>query len=415
MPKSRQTAAVVLAVGLLIPARPADAQTAIPGQLLISEFRLSGPQGANDEFIEIFNTGDVDHTVAATSGTGYGIAASDGVTRCTIPNGTLIRGHGHYLCVNSGGYSLSSYAPGGIAAGGDASYATDIADNAGIAIFNNDSGGDSYSLANRLDAVGSTSEANTLYKEGAGYPALAALAIESAWVRDECGKGGAVNLAGPCSMSTPKDTDDNAADFYFVDTNGTAAGNGPRLGAPGPQNLSSAVQRNAGFAVYLVDATRASTTYPNRIRNSGPGYDGFPFGSLEIRRRFVNHTGATVTQLRLRIIDISTFPAAPGVADLRAHTTSFSAMRPLTPVYDADTCAATGSPPYAYCLVWFYGTVAEEPPSQPNGAAFNGSLNAYLVPLGSGLADGQSVNLAFMFGVHQPGAYRIYLNIEAMR
>ena len=52
------------------------------GSLIISEFRLRGPNGVNDEFIEIYNDSGADHTVAAISGTGYGIAASDGVTRC---------------------------------------------------------------------------------------------------------------------------------------------------------------------------------------------------------------------------------------------------------------------------------------------------------------------------------------------
>src|SRR6185503_7723628 len=141
-------------------------------QLVISEFRVRGPNGANDEFIEIANNSGADHTVAG-GGTGYAVAASNGVARCVIPNGTVIPNRGHYLCVNSVGYSLASYPAGnGTTATGDATYTTDIPDNAGIALFNNNTGGGSYILANRLDAVGSTSEANTLYKEGTGYPAL---------------------------------------------------------------------------------------------------------------------------------------------------------------------------------------------------------------------------------------------------
>lgn len=95
--------------------------------------------------------------MTAASGSGYGVAASDGTTRCTILNGTVIPNRGHYLCVNSVGYSLGGNAT------GDATYVTDIPDNAGIALFNNNTGGASYTLANRLDAVGSSSEANTLY------------------------------------------------------------------------------------------------------------------------------------------------------------------------------------------------------------------------------------------------------------
>ena len=199
-------------------------------QLIISEFRVRGPNGATDEFIEIYNNSGADHTVAAsvTDGTddGYGIAASDGNTRCVILNGTVIPNRGHFLCVNSVGYSLASYPAGnGTTATGDATYTTNIPDNAGIAIFNNSVGGPmNYTLANRLDAVGSTSEANTLYKEGTGYPALTPFSIDYSFYRDNCGKSGSITTFGNCPLATPKDTNNNAADFVFVDTNGTRAG-----------------------------------------------------------------------------------------------------------------------------------------------------------------------------------------------
>ncbi len=117
----------------------------VEAQLVISEFRVRGPNGANDEFIELYNNSGADHTVVAASGTGYGVAASDGTTRCSVPNGTVIPNRGHYLCVNSVGYSLASYPAGnGTTATGDATYTTDIPDNAGIALFNNNTGGGSY-------------------------------------------------------------------------------------------------------------------------------------------------------------------------------------------------------------------------------------------------------------------------------
>ena len=160
--------------------------TATAGQLIISEFRVRGPSGANDEFIEIYNNSGADHTVIDSGvGTGYAVAASDGVARCVIPNLTVIPNRGHYLCTNSVAYSLSGYAA------GDATYTTDIPDNAGIALFNT-SVGANFILANRLDAVGSTSEANTLYKEGTGYPALTPFSIDYAFVRDNCGKQGSI-------------------------------------------------------------------------------------------------------------------------------------------------------------------------------------------------------------------------------
>jgi hypothetical protein len=376
------------------------------GSLIISEFRLRGPSGANDEFIEIYNNSGADHTVASISGTGYGVAASDGVLRCTIPNGTVIPARGHFLCTNSIAYSLGGYAA------GDATYALDIPDNAGIALFNNNSGGGFFQLANRFDAVGSTSEANTLYKEGTGYPALTPFSIDYSFYRDMCGKGGSITTMGGCTISTPQDTDDNATDFIFVDTNGTSAGAGQRLGAPGPENLASPIQRNAVIANALLDATVAKANPPNQVRDftSVPAQNS-TFGTLDLRRRFVNNTGAPITRLRFRIVDITTFPAPSGFADLRPRTSSLIVV---AGVNDAATCLASNGVATTPCTVNVQGTTLETPPSQPNGSGFNGTLSAGTITLGTPLANGASINLQFLLGIQQTGNFKLYLNIEAL-
>lgn len=387
--------------------------SSLAGSLIISEFRVRGPNGANDEFIEVYNDSGADHTVAAISGTGYAIAASDGVVRCSIPNGTVIPNRGHYLCANSVGYSLASYPAGnGTTATGDATYTTDIPDNAGIALFNNNTGGGSFTLANRFDAVGSTSEANTLYKEGTGYFALTPFSIDYAFARDECGKSGSITTLGTCSISTPKDTDNNAADFIFVDTNGTSAGAGQRLGAPGPQNLSSPIQRNSSIPVFLLDASVTPSSPPNRVRDftSDPANNS-TFGTLSIRRRFVNSTGGNVTRLRFRVIDLTTFPAPSGFADLRPRT---SGAVVVAGIGDAVTCAATGAPATPPCTVTVQASTLEQPPSQPNGGGFNSSMGAGTVTLGTPLANGASINLQFLLGIQQTGTFKIYVNIEAL-
>src|SRR3989344_6292171 len=77
--------------------------------LIIGEFRVRGPNGANDQFIKLYNEPASPLTVVATgTGTGYGVAASDGTLRCSVPNGTVIPAHGHYLCVNSVAYSIGA-------------------------------------------------------------------------------------------------------------------------------------------------------------------------------------------------------------------------------------------------------------------------------------------------------------------
>jgi hypothetical protein len=378
--------------------------TATAGQLIISEFRLRGPSGANDEFVEIYNASGADHTVTAFSGTGYGVAASDGVVRCTIPNGTVIPNRGHYLCVNSVAYSLASYPAGnGTTATGDATFTTDIADNAGLALFNTSLPAD-FNLANRLDAAGSTSEANTLYKEGTGYPALTPFSIDHSFYRDTCGKGGSITTLGACTISDPKDTNNNAADFIFVDTNGTSAGAGQRLGAPGPENLSSPIQRNSSFAPQLLDPCVSAASPPNRVRDftSDPANNS-TFGTLDIRRTFTNNTGGNVTRLRYRIVDITTFPAPSGFADLRPRTSTAVVV-----TVDRAPCGSGTS------NITVQGTALETPPSQPNGGGFNSSLSSGTVTLATPLANGASIDVRWLLGIQQTGTFKIFVNFEAL-
>ena len=383
------------------------------GDVVISEFRLRGPSGANDEFIELYNNTETPIAVATTDGSsGWALAASDGVIRFVIPNGTIIPAHGHFLGVNSTAYSLSSYPSGNdgetaTTATGDATYTTDIPDNAGIALFRTSTTAN-FSTSTRLDAAGSTSEANTLYKEGTGYPALTPFSIDYAFVRDTCGKGGSITTFGTCPTNgLPKDTDNNAADFYFVDTNGTSAGAGQRLGAPGPENLSSPVQQNANVLVLNLDGTVGSSAAPNRVRDltSDPANNS-TFGTLDLRRRVVNTTGFPVTRLRYRIIDITTFPAPSGIADLRPRT---STNLTVNGINDADTCA--GATP---CSVTVLGTTLEQPPTQSNGGGFNSSLSSDTVTLATPLQLGESINVHFLLGIQQTGSFKFFINVELL-
>jgi hypothetical protein len=388
--------------------------TATAGQIIISEFRLRGPGAtgtiaANNEFIELYNASGADHTVMASSGTGYGVAASDGVTRCSIPNGTVIPNKGHYLCVNSVGYSLGTYPAGnGTTATGDATYVTDIPDNAGIAIFNNDSEGASYSVANRLDAVGSAAEANTTYKEGTGYPTLTPFSIDYSFHRTFC--PGNVPIFGttlgcfPGSGGQPKDSNNNGADFMFEDTNGTSAGAGQRLGAPAPENLSSPIERNSSVTVDVLDSCSAASSPPNRVRDftSVPAQNS-TFGTIDIRRTVTNNSGGNITRLRFRVIDVNTFPAPGGFADLRTRTSS-----DVVVTVDRPPCASGTS------NVTVLGTTLETPPSQPNGGAFNGSWSVGAVTLGTPLANGASIDVHVLLGIQQTGNFRLYLNVETL-
>jgi hypothetical protein len=422
-----------------------DDESVSAGQLIISEFRLRGPGAsvsarpadggptrdggpvldggasvnvggiappevdtspeANDEFVELYNNTDHPLLVTTTdSSSGWTVAASGGVELFSIPNGTIIPARAHYLGANGVGYSLGAYAA------PDAGWVgVEVPDNAGIAVFRTHEP-TNYGMATRLDAVGSTAEPDALYKEGAGYPALTpadiALNLEQTFFRDLCSYAG----GGICATAgLPKDSGDNAADFLFADTAGTQTAAGKRLGAPGPENLSSHVQRNSGFGFFLLDRTKSSSVAPNRVRDfiPNPGNNS-PQGTLTIRRRVRNNTGAPVGRLRFRIIELTTYPNTPGTADLRAI--SAEEADSVSNVGDAETCGTSPTP----CVADVEVTTLESPPAQAQGGGFNSTLNAVTVTLGSPLADGQSVNLKFVLGVVQGGTFRFYVNIEAL-
>jgi hypothetical protein len=398
--------------------------------LIISEFRLRGSSGAEDEFVELFNP-NADPVVVSTSdaSAGWALVASDGTARFVVPNGTVIPPRGHYLGANSDAYSLSGYAT------ADATFTTDIPDNSGLALFNTATVAN-FVLANRLDAVGFTSSP-TLFREGTGLPTLTPFSINHSFVRDNCGKGGSITTLGPCpSGGNLVDTGNNATDFYFVDTNGTSAGAGQRLGAPGPENLASPIQRNAQIPASLIFPCVAASVAPNRVRDftSDPPNNS-TFGTLMIRRTFTNNTGSSITRLRFRVVDLTTFPAPSGIADLRPRTSAAS-------LGVANPCG--GGP------VNIEGTVLDEPPSQPNGGGFNSSMSVSSVDMaasgsGSGanprsggkgrrgsitvvvprtgegsfdldapLTNGSSINVQFLLGIQQTGTFKFFINVEAL-
>ncbi|HEX8181042.1 MAG TPA: thrombospondin type 3 repeat-containing protein [Pyrinomonadaceae bacterium] len=394
------------------------------GTMLISEARLRGPAPAaspdptvqaNNEFVELYNNSEVDITVSTFDlSTGWAVVASDGAIRFVIPNGTVIPAHGHYLGVNSNGYSLNGYpagtdkgtasasptkaqtaragrTPSGVTptptpfttAMGDSTYATDIPDDGGVALFATANATNITNPAYRLDAFGFTT-APALYREGAGFAPTTVPNSEISFYRD-------------MRSGLPKDTDDNAADFVYVNA-AAPADNSGQLGAPGPENLSSPVQHNADIKASPVDTAVSSSTGANRERRFSVVPNGSN-GTLIIRRHFTNNTLQTVTRLRFRVVDITTFgslnPVA-GQADLRA----------LSSTDETVSTTSRGN-------VLVRGLTLEEPPAQPFGGGANSSLSANTITFDTSIEPGGSIDVSFMLGVERGGAYRFFVNVEA--
>jgi hypothetical protein len=186
-----------------------------------------------------------------------------------------------------------------------------------------------------------------------------------------------------------------------------------RLGAPGPENIASA-RVNDSIGAFLLDATKTSSQVPNRVRKvCGPAEECDPnrsqFGTMSIRKRFTNNTGTTVTQLRVRIVELTTTPRPDtATADIRPIT---SVDVVAAGVLDAATCLANGTPATAPCDVTVKGTTVESP-AQPLGGGYNTTMVVAL-PVG-GLPDGSSVSLQFLLGIQQTGNFRFLVNVEAL-
>lgn len=126
--------------------------------LTITQFRVRGPAGGNDEFVEVQNTG-----TAALDVSGYKLNASNAAgttgTRFTFPAGTSVAPGCFLLLANTAasGYS-GSVTP-------DLKYSTGVTDDGGLALLNGSgalidqvglSTGSAYKLGTPLASLGST-------------------------------------------------------------------------------------------------------------------------------------------------------------------------------------------------------------------------------------------------------------------
>jgi len=394
-----------------------DDGAASAGQVIISEFRLRGPDpdgeggrsGEFDEFIEIYNTTDADIIVVDSAPgnetDGWAIVSSDdtGTAKYVIPVGTRIPARGHFLVANFGatlgeiipGYSLGAYAA------ADDSYSQDIPDGSGLALFRT-ANSSNFTAANRLDAVGFTTVGER-FREGTGLTTPVTVDNEH-------------SFGHKLGTGRPQDTGDNAADFALVSTDPLALGSNAVLGAPGPENRTSPIQRNGSIKPSLIDPNcpSGSTGCQNQVRDQPvagqPEVPNQRFGTLRFRRRFTNTSGQPVTQLRFRVVTITTLNSpgydpnntGAGQADLRVVTT------PGTNETTGDimvTLLSNGQ------TIPVRGTRVETPPDQPNGGGLNSSI-VTVTPV-TPIAPGESVAVEFTLGVEQRGNFSFFINVEA--
>jgi hypothetical protein len=378
----------LISTGLLTEARRARAEgvsAATAPEMLISEFRLgivdfTRPESNSDEYVELANNSDQPLTVTATDGSaGWALVAADGATRFVIPNGTVIPPRGHYLGVNTVGYSLDFYPAGsGSTAHGDATFTADMppAFSGGVALFRT-ADPSSFTLANRIDAVGFV-QAPALYKES-GINSIPVSSNGSYYqhVRKTLANGAL------------QDTDNNLSDFIITSTVSLAA-----YGTPGPENLSSPLPRSSSqISAALLDASVPAGAVPNQVHTGTTSNDT----TLSVRRTFTNNTGANITRLRFRVTDLSTYGyRTDSEADLRLISSP-----------DINVTLGDNS------VVAVKGTSFEAVPAGFSEGGVNSTASVQSVTPAHPLAPGATVSVQFLFNVRIEGQYRFAFEAQA--
>ncbi len=157
--------------------------------LIITEFRVRGPSGGNDEFVEITNTSLKTIVVGGMELWGSAASSTSGFLRVAIPAGRTLAPGASFLFTNTGASGFSG--PGGP---GNVNYTTGFVDAGGIALL---------SAGAVLDQVGLGT--TTFYKEGTPLTSLGTVNSTEGFRRK------LVN-------GVFQDTGNNAADFEKVTT-----------------------------------------------------------------------------------------------------------------------------------------------------------------------------------------------------
>ena len=255
-------------------------------ELVVSQFRLAGPSGPSDWYVDVRNTTS---GVVNTAGWTVGIETAPGTeTSVAVPAGT-IPANGSVLLTGTG-YSLTSYA-----AADGTSGVTPLA-SGGVELI-----GPNSTVTDRAGMTG----ADAAVREGTGLTQPTLSDAQLAFVR----------TANGTALS---DTDNNVADFSLVasdaDTNNHSAS--PTFGAPGPQHLSGPIPNISSGAATLVSPGVSANSAPNRVVTGS---------TMVLNRVLTNKTGATVHLLRLRISSITTIGnTSAGQAQLEVQNASSS-------------------------------------------------------------------------------------------
>lgn len=407
----------------------AGARIANPGEVLISEFRLSANGNQRDEFVELYNNTNVPLNIGDVFGVAsfdpnlFGIGdPGDGIFVVGVSPGVVIPPRGFYLITNISGnaYSINSTPGNNRRTDFDGDY---FLDNRGLAFVRLESNNN----LTTIDSVGfsSDSQGNTSYATATGNTSPSGFVEGNAITYNGSGTSGAIasqaSFVRRVERAIPVDSNNNAGDFVLVSTAGPNAGvtsnltSNPAgnaiLGAPNPQNLQSPYRSFSNpIQAELVNTARLANEAPNAERFENETGPNASQGTLAFRRRFVNtQQGRDITTLRFRFVNLTTLGSP-------------NQVRPDQTQADARALSSPGGSPPRVTVTRADGStvrlasVTLDPPSVEGSGGLGGGLySSVSVPFPALVqtVDGtittaerirfrEAVVVEFLFGINSP-------------
>lgn len=319
-------------------------------QVIVSEFRLVGPAGDRDWYVNVHNP--TSETVNLSGWTVEVSHPTDPPTSIGLTNGALPPGTTKLVAGDA--FSLGGYAA------ADQTAASPAAPGGGVRI----------------------SGPNGTVTDRAGMDSAAVGLFEGTAIPQPTTGSGELALTRKVQNGAYTDTNNNAADFLLVASNAATESHGPSttLGAPAPRNLAAPRTRNDIAQSFLFDPSVSASQPPNRVVSGS-----FPNKTLSIRRRIENTGSTTITAMRLRITQLTT------------HGNATASQAILT----AQSSTTSGA---------LQGLTLEVPPSNATGGGIGASLLVPLPP--GGLAPGASVNVDITFNAVRGGSYVVGYSVE---
>ncbi len=318
-----------------------SAALAVSTTVVISEFRVRGPNGGSDEFVELYNLSSSPVDISGWKMKGSNSAGTTS-TRATVAGSTTLSPGCHFLFTNSStsGGPYSGSVP------GNQTYGTGITDDGGIAI----------TLPNDtiVDQVGMS--AGSAFKEGTPLASLGSTNLDRGYERKPGGSSG-----------SSADTDDNSTDFQLITPSDPQNLSSPCIVIGNPSGVGSANPSSVpqgGTTLLTVAVTPGSNPTSTGLAVTG---DLSPIGGSAAQPFFDDGTNGDVTPGDLTFSYQATVaPATTAgsktlsitITDAQARTGSASiALSVVIPLAIHDIQGSGSASPYAGVPVQTTGIV----------------------------------------------------------